>query len=98
MKKRSVFKSLFCALLLTGGTLCAQSDAFFYEKYEQRNEELVSMTTGMTPAGLNFGGFLVDEEGTYFGDFEFEDAPLGNGLLLLCGMAVLRLRRKNHDN
>lgn len=47
--------------------------------------------------GLNFGGFLKDENGLNFGEFEFEDVDvtLGSGLLLLSGMAFLRLKTRN---
>lgn len=47
--------------------------------------------------GLNFGDFGTDENGLKFGDFEMEaeNAPAGSGVLLLSGLAVLRLRR--HD-
>ena len=47
--------------------------------------------------GLNFGDFGTDEDGLNFGDFEMEseNAPVGSGVLLLSGFAVLRLRRQD---
>lgn len=46
--------------------------------------------------GMGFDDFMNYQEGVSFGNFDFESdsAPLGDGLLLLCGMAVLRMRRK----
>lgn len=46
--------------------------------------------------GMGFDDFMNYQEGFGFGNFDFESdsAPLGDGLLLLCGMAVLRMRRK----
>ena len=98
-------------LLLLCNVVSAQSDAFFYENYDRLNRDVSegfsfgdfdSNTFGLNfsefitnETGLNFDGMNDDESGLSFGDFEYEDVALGNGLLLLGGMAVLRLRRKN---
>lgn len=46
--------------------------------------------------GLNFGGFGNEGDGFDFGNFELDgsDVPLGNGLLLLTGFALLWRKRK----
>ncbi len=98
-------------LLLLCNVVSAQSDAFFYEDYDRLNRDVSegfsfgdfdSNTFGLNfsefitnETGLNFDGMNDDESGLSFGNFEYEDVALGNGLLLLGGMAVLRLRRKN---
>lgn len=98
-------------LLLLFNVVSAQSDAFFYEDYDRLNRDVSegfsfgnfdSNTLGLNfsefitnETGLNFDGMNDDESGLSFGNFEYEDVALGNGLLLLGGMAVLRLRRKN---
>ena len=90
----------------------SQGDAFFYEKYEQRSEnDLMGFDFGNfnneengfdfgnfsdKEHGFDFNGFNKDENGFSFGEFDYEDVTLGGGLLLLGGMAVLRLRRKNN--
>ena len=99
---------MFLALAFEG--LQAQNDAFYYEYYDRKdNEGFTTTNAGVAPAGLsfsefaadelglNFGGFLKDENGLNFGEFEFEDVDvtLGSGLLLLSGMAFLRLKTRN---
>ena len=78
----------------------SQGDAFFYEKYEQRSEnDLMGFDFGNfsdKEYGFDFNGFNKDENGFSFGEFDYEDVTFGGRLLLLGGMAVLRLRRKNH--
>ena len=46
--------------------------------------------------GFNFGDFSDEENGFNFGEFDLEDvdASLGNGLLMLSGLAFVRLRIK----
>ena len=95
---------MFCALFLTAGKLYAQNDAFFYENFEQRFEDdLMGFDFGNFSTeefGFDFGGFSKEENGLNFGEFDFEDvdAALGNGLLLLSGLAFVRLRFKNKKN
>lgn len=89
MKRISKILILFYVICLFCDIANAQNDAFFYENYEQRIEN--------NHIGFNFGHFSTDETGLNFGEFDFDDveAPLGSGLLLLSGLAILRLRVKN---
>lgn len=89
MKRISKILILFYVICLFCDIANAQNDAFFYENYEQRIEN--------NHIGFNFGHFSTDETGLNFGEFDFVDveAPLGSGLLLLSGLAILRLRVKN---
>lgn len=99
MKKRLVFVTLFCALFLPCGMLFAQNDAFFYKNFERESDgvDVASIVSQASQSGLNFGGFSADDDGLNFGDFEMEseNAPVGSGVLLLSGFAVLRLRRQD---
>lgn len=88
MKRISKILILFYVICLFCDIANAQNDAFFYENYEQRIEN--------NHIGFNFGHFSTDETGLNFGEFDFDDveAPLGSGLLMLSGLAFVRLRIK----
>lgn len=50
----------------------------------------------LNEGGFGFGNFGGDGDGFNFGVFDFEggDVPPGDGILLLCGLAMIRLRKK----
>ena len=101
MKRISKILILFYVICLFCDIANAQNDAFFCENYEQRIENNhIGFNFGhfsTDETGFNFGHFSTDETGLNFGEFDFVDveAPLGSGLLLLSGLAILRLRVKN---
>lgn len=47
--------------------------------------------------GFNFGDYNTSDDGLKFSGFEMEaeNATIGSGVLLLSGLAVLRLRKQN---
>lgn len=47
--------------------------------------------------GFNFGDYNTSDDGLKFSGFEMEaeNATIGSGILLLSGLAVLRLRKQN---
>ena len=100
MKRISKILILFHVICLFCDIANAQNDAFFYENYEQRIENNhIGFNFGhfsTDETGFNFGHFSTDETGLNFGEFDFVDveAPLGSGLLLLSGLAFVRLRIK----
>jgi hypothetical protein len=87
---------LFCMTILSeNNVLQAQNDSFFYENIEDRDIEGYSSLMGdhvymyslFEENGFTFNGFGNgnSNDGFTFDDYDFapDNAPLGNGLLLL---------------
>ena len=97
-------------------TLQAQGDAFFYQNVEERNTEdygfRYTSATGeggfllnlLSENGFTFNGFENgnNNDGFTFDNYDFtpDNAPLGNGLLLLSfgGVFYAYLRRNRKEN
>lgn len=85
---------LFCTIILSGNnTLQAQNDAFFYKNIEERdvyafdNSMYMSSLNLFSSDGFSFNGFENgnSNDGFYFDNYDYvpDNAPLGNGLLVL---------------
>lgn len=73
--------------LFMGMTMSAQSDGFFaysdFDNYRGGSDEWGALPTLPASHNLNY-------------DYEANPAPLGSGLLLLGGMAILYARRRKN--
>ena len=82
--KKLIITTIFA--LFMGMTMSAQSDGFFaYSDFDNRggSDEWGALPTLPASHNLNY-------------DYEANPAPLGSGLLLLGGMAILYARRKKN--
>ena len=89
----------------------AQTDTFFYDNIESRDSDYIGYSSLsddyifsyslFEENGFTFNGFGNgnDNNGFSFNDFDFapDDAPLGNGLLLLsaAGLFYVKMKRRN---
>ena len=85
MKKIILAIALFAAV-----NAHAQRDGFFtYNSYEEQNrQEVIGNGEWVLPTMIGHG---------YTTDMDANEAPLGSGLLLLAGMAVLYASRKKSN-
>ena len=83
--KKYIITTIFA--LFMGMTMSAQSDGFFaysdFDNYRGGSDEWGALPTLPASHNLNY-------------DYEANPAPLGSGLLLLGGMAILYARRKKN--
>lgn len=82
--KKLIITTIFA--LFMGMTMSAQSDGFFaYSDFDNRggSDEWGALPTLPASHNLNY-------------DYEANPAPLGSGLLLLGGLAILYARRKKN--
>lgn len=103
MKKNIALIFMLSVLAFCPCVVNAQNDAFFYESVETRNSDGFNINDfggyGFSfdlfdegvGNGFSFDSFANDNDGSLsFGDFDLSnDVPLGNGLLLMCGFALL---------
>ena len=103
MKKIRALIFMLSVLAFCPCGLNAQNDAFFYGNVETRSSDNLNKNDfggyGFSfdlfdenlGNGFSFDGFANDNDGNLsFGDFDFaDDVPLGNGLLLMCGFALM---------
>ena len=85
--KKYIITTIFA--LFMGMTMSAQSDGFFaysdVDNYRGGSDEWGALPTLPASHGFNY-------------DYVADPAPLGSGLLLLGGMAILYARRKKINN
>lgn len=106
MRSRMLVITTLSVVMCMSIELRAQSDSYF--SYEMSMERDVN-ATGFNfnnfehGGGLGFNSFsnlngfgfddFNDNDGFDIGNFDFLDVPVGNGLLLLTSLSILRLRR-----
>lgn len=116
MKKIRVLIFILSVQFVFSYVLNAQSDTFIYESVETRNSDGFNINDfggyGLSfdlfdesvGNGFSFDSFGNNNDGSLsFGDFDLSnDVPLGNGLLLMCGFAMLgvikTIRQREQDN